>query len=295
MFDTTPLRRQFDSVNELGKAVEQVLQQKHFTLHEPLVIRRAGDGPVFDVKHDTGHIVVNATDAEGRRVQLGIGLGSSGIVANELIPDPNYAIDPGLVHGLFSTQGNTPRDSDDSGFGQGISGSGRPHEKQPFVPRAGWAEAISNLQKSNDTEHAPGSAIKLTRDGQKAWWVTEPWKWQAVRCTVTTINADTLTCAVVANGNVTAETITVAKPCELQQTPYDGNSVGGFTYTYTDSQTRECEDDATYVTEGQEVFPAYINSGTCPIIYALWVGNQTDLSDVRWIDLNVAARHWVVA
>jgi hypothetical protein len=295
MFDTSQLDRNWSGsdLNDLAAAVSSILRQSSFDLHSPLKLRNHGSGPAIKVIQQGGkqHIVLSSTDSLGRVVQLGFGAGSQGLTANELVPDVNYALDPSLISEALATIGGGPVDPERSLLGEGRSGSGVPHSTEGFTPRAGWGAALAGLQKSNDTEHAPSSAVKLTRDGNQYWWVTEPWKWQVVRCTVTAINADTLTCSVIANGKVTAETITVAKPCYMQQTPWDGVTVGSVTYTYSDSQHR---DAATYggATEAQVVSPLYTTSGPCTDIYAQWVGNKTDLSGVYWLDLNVDARQW---
>lgn len=290
MFDTRHLDRDFSDVNELRDAVIQMASQNTFDLIRPLTIRNHGSGPVFDIRQlgNEQHEILHAIDDAGQVVRLGIGAASAGLVANEFVPDPNFSLDPDQVDEIFRN-GEFPASST---YGLGVAGEGVPF-RTPFAPRSGWAAALAGLQKSNDTEHAPDSAVKLTRTGNKYWWVTEPWKWQAVRCTITAINADTITCSVVANEKVIAESITVAKPCHLQQTPWDGETVGGVTYAYSDSQTRTATTGT--VVENQVVYPAYSTSGPCPILYAIWTGNQTDLDDIYWIDMNVAARHWVSA
>jgi len=298
MFDTSTLERDFGDgqINDLARQVADVLKQRSFYIREPITLRNYGSGPAIDIQQNglSQHKLISASDSDGRFLQLGFGAASRGITANEFVPDTNYSLDPTLINEVFSTQGNAPHEADRSLLTEGRSGTGIPHTRKPYVPVAGWGDALAGLQKSNDTEHAPDSAIKLTRDGNQYWWVTEPWKWQVVRCTVTAINADTLTCNVVANGKVIAESITVAKPCYLQQTGWDGQTVGGVTYTYSDSQHRTAATDP-YTSTSEVVYPLYATDGPCPHIYAHWVGNKTGLSGVYWLDLNVDARHWIEA
>ncbi len=297
MFQTDSLSRDWGDarLNDLAKAVQQVLEQQEFDLVQPLVIRNAGSGPAIDIKQSgkTQHQVLRAKDGDGRLVQIGFGAGSRGLTANEFVPDPNFSLDPTLINEAFSTQGRTPGEPESSLLSGKRSGTGVPHTSEPYTPVAGWAAALTGLQKSNDTEHAPDSSVKLTRDGNQYWWLTEPWKWQVVRCTVTAINSDTLTCNVIANGKVVAESITVAKPCHLRQTIWDGVTHGGQAYAYTNSQTRTCT--TGYAVENQEVYPAYELTGPCPVVYAHWVGNATGVTDAGWIDLNLDARHWIAS
>jgi hypothetical protein len=293
MFDITRLTQDFgnEETNRLASELKGILEQSKFDIRSPLTFTNHGSGPVFDIiqRGVEQHRVISAVDEDGAIVELGIGAGSRGISASEFIPDTNFALDPTLINEVFSTQGRTPSDPTSSLLGTGRSGNGIPHTRKPYVPVAGWSEALAGLQKSEDNEHAPDSAVKVTRDGNQYWWCNEPWKWQLVRCTVTAINADTLTCSVVAYGKVTAETITVAKPCHLRQTLWDGLTIDGQTYTYTDSQSRECTDG--YTPEDQVVYPSY-STTTCPTIFALWTGNDTGAS-TGWQDVNVDARHWV--
>lgn len=293
MFNTAPLERRCRDLDELQNVIKSILEQHTFDLREPIVLRNSGSGPALSVVQSglKQHHILKASDASGRVVQLGFGMGSSGIVASELVPDVNFAIDAVFANAHLSTQGNTPREPEEPGFKL----TGVANRETPFVPVTDWARALTSLQKSNDTEHAPDSAVKLTRDGQQYWWATEPWKWQVVRCTVTAINADTLTCSVVAHGNVIAETITVAKPCYLRQSEWDGETVGGVTYDYSDSQHRTADDGSYYDPANEVVYPLYTLDGPCPHIYAAWVGNNTGITDVGWIDLNLDARHWIEA
>lgn len=297
MFDISRLMQDFGSPesNRLAKELIEILEQSHFNIQSPLKITNHGSGPVFDIvqRGAEQHRVITAVDEDGSVVEVGIGAGSRGLVASEFLPDPNFALDPTLVNEVFSTQGNVASDPSSSLFNLGVSGSGVPHTRKPFVPVAGWAEAFAGLQKSTDTEHAPDSAIKTTRAGNQYWWVTEPWKWQVVRCTITAINEDTLTCNVVANGKVVAESITVAKPCYLQQTPWDGTTYDGASYAYSDSQTRVCT--VGYDDTNQEVYPSYDTASPCPTIFVHWAGNRSGVSGVYWQDLNVDARHWIAS
>lgn len=290
MFDTRRLQRDYSELNEAVKDIIEVLEQHTFDLQKPLKLRNHGSGPVFDIRQlgNEQHEILHAIDDTGQVVRLGIGAASAGIVANEFVPDTNFSLDPDQIDEVFRNE-SYPASST---FGLGVAGDGVPF-RETVTPRSGWGAAFAGLQKSNDTEHAPDSADKLTRNGNVTWWCREAWKWQVVRCTITAINADTLTCSVVANGKVTAETITVAKPCYLRQTDWDGVTYSGVTYTYSNSQTRSADDGGSGGPTTEVVYPSYDTDSPCPVIFAEWVGNNTGITDVGWIDMNLDARHWV--
>lgn len=291
MFDLKRLDKDFSNPNDLRDAVIETMSQSAFDIRTPIRIRNHGSGPVFDIRQLGGeqHEVLHAVDDFGRIVRLGIGAASAGIVANEFVPDTNFVLDPDAVDEFFRN-GSYP---DSSTFGTGVAGDGVPF-RETVTPRSGLGSMFAGMQKSNDTEHAPDAAIKLTRNGNQYWWPTEPWKWQVVRCLVTAINADTLTCTVVANGKVAAEGITVAKPCYLRQSVWDGETYNGITYTYTDSQHRSADSGGS-TTEDQVVDPLYTTDGPCPHIFAQWVGNNTGIDDVGWLDINDDSRAWFAA
>lgn len=295
MFDTRSLERSFRDADELADAVRKILSSATLQIQSPIIVRNKGSGPAFRVINSGAetHRVLEAIDSAGEEVRLGIGMGSMGIVANELVPDPNFAIDATFAQLAIATAGNSPSFPNESGYGTKTSGSGRPYNIELLSPRLDWARALTSLQRSTDTEHAPDSADKFTRDGQVSWLVRKPSHWMVLRATITAINDDTLTCSIIANGKVVAEQVTVAKPCTLQRTPWDGETVDGVTYAYTDSQTRTATSGGYPV--DQVVDPPYSTSGPCPEIYIHWVGNMTDITDCYWIDLNVDGRHWAAA
>jgi len=299
MFDITRLMQDFGSkeTNQLAAELKEILEQSKFDIRSPIEITNRGSGPVFDIiqRGVEQHRVIAAVDETGAVVELGIGAGSRGVNASEFVPDPNFSLDPTAINEVFSTQGNNPRDPSSSLLEHKRSGTGVPHEKKPYVPVAGWADALAGLHKSNDTEHAPDAAVALTRDGQHYWWPTKPEHWHLVRATITSINTDTLTCAIVANGKCVAENVTVARNCYLQRTPWDGETIDGIEYTYTDNQTRTANDGVT--SETQTIVPAYYTAGSlydpCGHIYITWVGNETDVSGVGWVEV-LPHRVWAV-
>lgn len=71
-----------------------------------------------------------------------------------------------------------------------------------------------------------------------------------------------------------ANTVYVAKPAELRRTTYDGNTVGGITYTYVDETERSATDGVT--TEDQFITPAYYTG--CEIYGIKVSGNDTGIT-----------------
>lgn len=240
---------------------------------------------------------ISVKDSDGRETTLGIGLGSSGIMASEIVPNKNFTLDPSIVAQHFNGQ------NVGSGLGVGVSGSGVPNTIINYEVKPGWGSLLDSYLKSPQTWHPAATADQFSMNGVRKWWPTDPVGWTVIRCRITAVNNDTLTCVVIDDGSgsdpqgIIGSTVTVAKDCHLQRTPWDGQTIGGVTYTYSDSQTRTANDGVT--TEDQVVYPKYRVDGDsydpCSCVYARWVANRTDLSGTWYIDLNTAARHWVVA
>jgi len=79
-------------------------------------------------------------------------------------------------------------------------------------------------------------------------------------------------------------TYTVLKPYVLQRSPFDGKTVNGVSYVYSDYCTRVATKDD--VSETQKITPDYI------------VGEELfaiNSDDEEWHDLNVAGRCWAVS
>ncbi len=86
-------------------------------------------------------------------------------------------------------------------------------------------------------------------------------------------------------------TIYVAKPYELRKTPFDGETIGGVTYTYTSSSEREATDGVD--TETQFVTPNYRVDAE---IFAVKVQGETGVetaepAPIEYIELN-QGRAW---
>ena len=73
----------------------------------------------------------------------------------------------------------------------------------------------------------------------------------SLKLTLVSVSNDYLTCTD-SGGN----TVYAAKPYELRSTPFDGNTIGGVTYTTLTASTRSATDGTD--TETQEIVPAYV-------------------------------------
>ena len=242
---------------------------------------------------------LSVTDASGREITLGIGLGNQGIVANEIVPNRNFILDATAVQAHFAGSDVGSGYTSQQGFFRQLTG----------IIKGGWGRFFDSYFQSVKTWHPPATADQFSMNGNRKWMPSDPLGWTVLRCRVTAVNNDTLTCLVIDDGSgpdpagILGSTITVAKPCSLQRTPWDGTSYGGITYVYSNSQTRTANDGVT--TETQIVEPAYHAFGEscsspylgacwpCYDVYVRWVGNRTDIASVYYLDLNVDARHWV--
>lgn len=113
-----------------------------------------------------------------------------------------------------------------------------------------------------------------------------------IRALVKSINADSLTCAILDEDGGEGDLVLVARDQELQRTPFDGNSVGGITYAYSDNVTRTATlDEDETVQAIQEIYPLYVVDFT-----EIWISEAADgtgLSGVNYFDMNTAGRAWV--
>tara|TARA_R110002051_G_scaffold212810_1_gene277862 strand:+ start:248 stop:919 length:672 start_codon:yes stop_codon:yes gene_type:complete len=199
---------------------------------------------------------------------------------------------------------NVSKDREDvaTGYDGDDAGSGVPDvlrdniEGTEWQPVPGVGEMLGGLESSQWEKatsigsHPPKAALVSELEGQAVWFPTDLHGWMVNRCSVTAVNADTLTC----QREVIGDTITVAKPPSLQRTPFDGKTINGVLYSYIDNQTRTAT--SSTATETQAISPSYDGStGYSPgdVVYTRWVSNGTDVEDVLYIDINVDARAWV--
>lgn len=271
---------------------------------------------------------IEISDNQGRRVNLGIGLGSKGIFASNFVYDESYRSDPNAVQDALSHQGlggqvefspgsnpNTefthpgvglvPKTDRAKGVNSGFSypqaGSGVPGslpgaESSTWVPVSGVGEMLGMLDQSKwdqcgaDGSHPPNTALVSELVSTPVWLPTDLHGWMMNLCTVLEVNEDTLTCQREEIGDV----VEVAKPYSLQRTPFDNKTLAGVTYVYSDNQTRTAS--SSVATETQVISPSYDgSSGYSPgnYLYARWSSNGTNVDEVCYIDVNADARAWV--
>ena len=302
-------------------------------INGPIVIHNPTSGPAISVvntasaENATG---IEISDSIGRRVQLGIGLGSRGIYASNFVYDDAFRSDSESVRKAYGKRGeggqvefspnsnpntrfthpgpgvvssNRDRQEVASGYSSNEAGSGIPDilgnvESQEWEPLPGVGEMLGGIDLSSWTEgssigsHPPTTALVSELNGQSVWFPIDLHGWMINRCSVTSVNPDTLTC----QREIIGDTITVAKPPSLQRTPFDGKTINGVYYSYIDNQTRTATNATAQ--ETQTISPSYDGStGYSPgnVVYARWASNGTDVDDVGYIDVNVDARAWVAS
>ena len=115
-----------------------------------------------------------------------------------------------------------------------------------------------------------------------------------------------------AGDTLTSGSIAVARPPRLRRSDWDGKTINGITYTYTDANEREAVAtiDAVTVTETQVIVPPYIDGGSQDDPYIIFAARAEDTglsyttSDpdtggsktvrVVWQDINADGRAWAV-
>lgn len=108
--------------------------------------------------------------------------------------------------------------------------------------------------------------------------------------TITAIGDDTLTCTHIASGKTG---ILVAKDYLNRRTPFDGTAGrDGFTYVYSDAQTRVSTKTSDSSTENQQITPSYVVGDE---VLACSIGGPTlseatELDAIRWIE--ITTRCW---
>ena len=95
-------------VQEFAEALVAALSSADgITLDEPLVLNNKTNGSAIRINNvgSTNHSGLSVINDNGEQSTLGVGMGSEGIVANELVPLVNYSLDPDLVHQKYSSSG----------------------------------------------------------------------------------------------------------------------------------------------------------------------------------------------
>jgi len=121
-------------------------------------------------------------------------------------------------------------------------------------------------------------------------------RWRAVsmfQCIVKSESADTLICHTYNDGVEGTVDITVAKPHELRQTPYDGQTIEGVTYSYQSANSRTATStiDGESVTFTEEIVRKYTADFTKIMVAPVASGSGITTTDLL-IDKNLGARAW---
>ena len=300
--------------------------QGPIVLSGPVEVHNPTAGPALTIVNTAGienPEGIEISDAQGRKVKIGIGLATRGVFASNFVYDEAFKSDPRAVTEAYGKNGqggtvelapgevgpalgvvysNKKQQEVASGFSYSDSGSGVPDvpdrgaDNKPWEPLAGVGEMLGSIIASEDSDtavegcHPPDSAYISDLNGDTVYFISNLNGWAINRCKVLEINADTLMC----QQDITGELVVVAKPYSLQRTPFDLKTINGVYYEYLTNQTRTAA-NAT-ARETQEISPSYDGStGYSPgnIVYVRWVSNGTDIEGVNYIDVNADARAWV--
>lgn len=257
------------------------------TITGPIRIINTGQGPAISIINQENSVkLIEGWDQDGHYVSLGIGLGSEGIVANELILRPNFSIDPEIAHQAYTNAGNQGgvQETDPEGFANiyAFPGSGN----DPLNTRA---NALGHGYGTGTS----GSGLQYDiLGGNETFYVVPPPSGGgggggsgsgggAIYGTIASLGADTITVTLITGG-----VVTVAKPYHLRRSTFDGETVGGITYSYTGDQTRDATDGV--LSEAHEVVPAYA-VGEGILVAETPDGNGTGAG---YMDVNSDARAW---
>lgn len=245
-------------VRRLAQEIAAILSDRStIKLDGPIVLENNGTGPAIKVL-DTGgsQQAVQIVNATGQQAIVGIGINSEGLVANDVLFRSEYIVSTEASSNGYAIRGSS-----------GKAGTGVPGRKVRFKPIAGL---LSLLGWDRKHSYPLGSVVSVE---------------------ITAIRDDYLVGTIVG----TSTEIQVSKPWVLCRTPWDGETINGVEYTYSDSQNRTATLDEN--DELQEVtWPYEIGN----IIQAQRVSNSTGYAtgieeDEQWVDLNVDARIWAAS
>lgn len=264
---------------------------KPISIDGPLALNNAGEGPaIIIVNTGNSHQVVEGFNSNGEYVSLGVGVGSEGIVASELIPLPNYSIDTTVAHDKYTNGG---RRGGVSQFSPGTSyGSPGGHPGPGFGPANPSAKGVGS---GYGTETSGDGFPYVIRGGNDTFFAFRPFNEQfyreggnlggaaAKRVTITAIGDDTLTCTFPGGSSET-----VARPFRFRKSDYDGETIGGITYTYAGGVNQVRTADNGSVSETQTIVPLYAVDDELIVIDV----TESGVSGVKWIDANVDGKVW---
>lgn len=103
------------------------------------------------------------------------------------------------------------------------------------------------------------------------------------------VSNDSLLVSEIFNGAASDQQILIAKPYDLRRTPFDGETVGAFSYVYSSASARVRTNETTGEIAEQVIQEPYtINSDI------IWAAEavSTGVTGTSLIDLNISAKHW---
>lgn len=284
-------------------------------IDNPIQINNNGTGPAFLMNNQGDSPVIMEMYAQGGQyASVGVGLGNEGIVSNEFIPLPWYAIDSQVAHQKYTNAGEQGGVADSrppdprifptwTYLGAGPTGTGILVQtlSQP-VRRTRSAHPGIGLTSVKEADVGTGYGLELSgsgyrfdaRGGNDTFHVfPEPFGspnantgsggGSGVYGTIASIEDDYITVTPISGTG----TLIVAKPYYLRRSTFDTLTVDGIEYTYSDSQTRIADNGSG--TEDQEIVPPYV-VGDGIMVIATPDGNG--VTDATHMDANSDARTW---
>lgn len=285
-------------VQEFAEALVAALSSSDgITLDEPLVLNNRTNGPAIRINNvgDTNHSGLSVINDKGEQATLGVGMGSEGIVANEIVPLVNYSLDPDLVHQKYSSAGRhggdttlTPDSTENpggspagpgvdkktqsgadlkSGFNTGNSGTGIPGlvgiDPPTFVVIAGYGKMLSSLQKSSRVNCSDSSTLQGSHPPDTAHQLTLNGNplWWIKNLHGWAVNRGEITAVydeyLDVKREIIGDTVTVAKPPALRTSGYDDETISGITYAEVEGDSQFRTATSGGLSESQIVDPAY--------------------------------------
>lgn len=96
-------------VNEFAQELASALQKAsegEIQISRPIILVNTGQGPALRVQQYGGSAAAIQVDVPGGpSATLGVGLGNQGLVASEVVPNPQYALPPESINQSMSTLG----------------------------------------------------------------------------------------------------------------------------------------------------------------------------------------------
>ena len=285
-------------VQEFAEALVAALSSSDgITLDEPLVLNNKTNGSAIRINNvgSTNHSGLSVINDNGEQSTLGVGMGSEGIVANELVPLVNYSLDPDLVHQKYSSSGKhggdttlTPDSTENpggspsgpgvkkntqggadlkSGYNTGNSGTGIPGlvgvDPPTFVAIAGYGKMLASLQKSSRVNCSDSSTTQGSHPPDTSHQLTLNGNpvWWVKNLHGWAVNRGEVTAVhdeyLEVKREIIGDTVTVAKPPALRTSGYDDETIGGITYAGVEGDSQSRTASSGGVSESQSVDPAY--------------------------------------